>query len=70
MSEQLLKQIISQLDKMDSRLDRIEIDVSKIKTDVSNLEGQMLETNQIVKAVRHNTECISAEVNGLKGYYC
>jgi septal ring factor EnvC (AmiA/AmiB activator) len=72
-SEQLLKQILSEIQNVNQRLDRIETDVTTLKTDVSeikpdisSLEGQMIETNQIVKAIRHNTEFISAEVNGLK----
>lgn len=59
MSEQLLNQILSEIKEMKS-------DIAEMKTSISNLEGQMNETNQIIKAVRHNTEFISAEVNGLK----
>ncbi|CQR74116.1 hypothetical protein SOV_22380 [Sporomusa ovata DSM 2662] len=73
MSEQLLKEILSEIKNVNQRLDQIDTVVTElkanateVKTDVSNLEGQMIETNQIVKAIRHNTEFISGEVNGLK----
>ena len=52
MSEQLLNKILDKLDSMDNRL--------------SNLEGQMSETNGIVKALLHQSETLNAEVGGLK----
>ena len=72
MSEQLLNQILEKLISMEKELTEVKgtmaakADLKEIKADIANLEGQMIETNQIIKGIRHNTEFISAEVNGLK----
>lgn len=56
--EELLKQIIE-------RLDRMEGAISTIKGDVSDVKGQALETNQIVKALLHQSDVQKAQIDAL-----
>ncbi|MCX7779645.1 MAG: hypothetical protein N2491_01865 [Negativicutes bacterium] len=77
--EQILKEILSAVKSLDNkvsdidkRLNNLETDVTEIKTDIAgmktdiaNLEGQMIETNQIVKALLHRSEETDAKLESL-----
>lgn len=49
--EELLKQMLSEIRTINQRLD--------------NLEGQVKENTDIIKAIQHNTEVINAKIDGL-----
>ncbi|MCX7781913.1 MAG: hypothetical protein N2491_13605, partial [Negativicutes bacterium] len=51
---------------IDTRLTNVEERVSSIDDRLIRVEGQLDETNQIVKGILHGTEVLGAEVGGLK----
>ncbi|BBB91677.1 MAG TPA: hypothetical protein PKA28_09080 [Methylomusa anaerophila] len=55
----------SDVSSLKSDVSTLKSDVSEMKTDISNLEGQMIETNRIVQALRHNNEEINAQLHSI-----
>lgn len=71
-TEELLKQIIARLDRMEegqqqtnTRLDRIESDLTDLKTSFSNIEGQQRENTDYIKALLHRTEELNAQTHSI-----
>ncbi len=56
--EELLKQIVA-------RLDRMETGQQTIREEVSNMSSQLDENTAIIKAIRHNQEFANAKLDGL-----
>lgn len=77
--EQILKEILTEIKGINKRLETLEEGqkqlfegqtsivqrLDKLDNRVDNLEGQMIETNGIVKALRHNQEEMNAELHNL-----
>lgn len=70
--EELLKQIIARLDRMEEgqqqtnkRFDRLESDLTDLKTTVSNIEGQQRENTEFIKALLHRTEELNAQTHSI-----
>ncbi|CQR72240.1 hypothetical protein SOV_12030 [Sporomusa ovata DSM 2662] len=70
--EELLKQIIARLDRMEEGqqqtnkcFDRIESDLTDLKTTVSNIAGQQRENTEFIKALLHRTEELNAQTHSI-----
>lgn len=63
--EELLKQIITRLDRMEEGQQQLKADMSDLKTTVGNMSGQQRENTDYIKALLHRTEEINAQLHNI-----
>ena len=64
--EDKLDKLIVAIGQLAGTVSQLAESQAQVLVRLDNLEGQLNENTQIVKAIRHNTETTNAEINGLK----
>jgi len=64
--EDKIDKLIAVVSQLAGTVNQLAETQAQVLVRLGNLEGQLNENTQIVKAIRHNTETTNAEINGLK----